>query len=168
MGLGLCCPRNRLVRGQGEEGAQGGDPQPGLCGGCERGEGPCAPAGSALGTAALRRMPPASQGFPEAVLPLPARCAPGQIAPAHRGCPDLFLSRGELCSGPGASSESCGEGAVLVVNTGCVFCTQMQRSRQRNYHSVGIPAEPELRYPRSSAVCRQGRGSLSEEEVSTI
>lgn len=49
---------------QGRGGGQGGDPQPGLCGGCERGEGPCAPAGSALGTAALRRMPPASEEFP--------------------------------------------------------------------------------------------------------
>lgn len=45
-----------------------------------------------LGAAALRRMPPASEEFPEAVLPPAARCAPGQIAPAHPGWPSVSSS----------------------------------------------------------------------------
>lgn len=116
---------------------------------------------------------------PEALLPLAALCAPGQIAPARPGWPNVSSSGDGLCSEPGTSSESWGEGAVVVVNMGCVSCTQMRRRKypMGRYCSRGRAALPALlcslqiktRQPvRGKALyslsdCREGEGKARSQ-----
>lgn len=111
-------------------GEQGGDPQPGLCGGCERGEGPCAPAGSALGTAALRRCrPPRSSSL--------RRCCP-LCTWADRACPPRLakrlLGRGELCSEPGTSPRAGEKGQCGGKHGLCLLHTDVEEPVKKLPH----------------------------------